>query len=199
MKRIGLLGGTFDPPHIGHLWLAQTAFEQLQLDTVLFLPVGCPPHKLNQPVSAVSHRLAMVQLAIAANPAFQLDTTDLKRPPPHTTVTLLPHIHTAYPKTNLWLLAGSDSLHDLPAWEEPHRLITQCRLAILPRPGVTVNWTELETAVPNIKMTVDMLTGPTVTLSSTTVRQWAASGKSIQYLVNTAVWQYMQKHQLYAP
>jgi nicotinate-nucleotide adenylyltransferase len=81
--RIGLLGGTFDPPHFGHLWLAETAWEQLRLDKVLFLPVGQPPHKSGEPITAVSHRLTMTRLAIADNSHFEADTTDIDRPPPH--------------------------------------------------------------------------------------------------------------------
>jgi nicotinate-nucleotide adenylyltransferase len=108
---------------VGHLWLAEAAREQLALDRVLFLPVGEPPHKEGKRVTAVTHRLAMTQLAVQDNPFFAVDTTDSDRPPPHTTVTLLPHIQAQYPKAQLWLLIGADSLRDLPLWVEPARIV----------------------------------------------------------------------------
>ena len=83
--RIGLLGGTFDPPHIGHLWLAETAKQQLNLDFVLFLPVGAPPHKMGRQITNTDNRVAMTRLTIATNNNFKLDTSDIERPPPHTT------------------------------------------------------------------------------------------------------------------
>lgn len=195
---IGLLGGTFDPPHIGHLWLAETAREQLELDHVLFLPVGNPPHKEGQVVTAVSHRLAMTQLAIQDNPGFILDTTDYNRPPPHTTVTLLPQIQTLYPAAQLWLLIGADSLRDITTWVQPQRIVQQCRLGVLPRPGVEIDWEALETAVPHIRPVTHWLDGPSVAISSTEIRQWANSGNSLRYLVLPSVCAYIQEHKLYA-
>lgn len=106
MSRIGLLGGTFDPPHWGHLWLAESARVQLGLDRVLFLPAGEPVHKLGKVITAVSHRLQMISLAIQDNPNFVLDTTDSTRPAPHTTVTLLPLLQEKYPDAAFWLLIG---------------------------------------------------------------------------------------------
>lgn len=196
---IGLLGGTFDPPHWGHLWLAELARVQLGLKKVLFLPVGDPVHKQGRVITAVSHRLQMVSLAIQKNPNFALDTTDCNRPAPHTTVSLLPLLQQAYPKAQFWLLVGADSLRDLPTWVEPQRLIQHCRLAVLPRPGVEINWRDLETAVPGIKTAVDLLDGPTLSISATAIRNWVKNGQEPTYLLPTAVSHYIQKHQLYLP
>ncbi len=196
-RRIGLLGGTFDPPHLGHLWVAETAREQLQLDQILFLPVGDPPHKQDRLVTAISHRLAMTQLAIADNPDFVLNMTDTARPLPHTTHSLLPLIHQAYPDSQLWFLIGADSLHDLPTWQEPERIIAQCRLAIYPRPGVKIDWPALKTAVPGIETAVDLIKGPIMSISSSGIRGWNRSGHSVRYLVTTAVLDYIQEHKLY--
>lgn len=195
--RLGLLGGTFDPPHIGHLWLAETARDQLGLDRVLFLPVGDPPHKQGRMITAVSHRLRLTQLAIADQPAFTLDRTDADRPPPHTTVTLLPLIRAQYPDADLWLLIGGDSLRDFAAWREPAQIIAQCRLAALPRPGVEVDWTGLETAVPGLRAAVDLLEGPTLDISGTAVRYWARQNRSLRYLVPPAVRGYIEQNKLY--
>ncbi|MCB8966406.1 MAG: nicotinate (nicotinamide) nucleotide adenylyltransferase [Ardenticatenaceae bacterium] len=198
-RRLGLFGGTFDPPHIGHLWLAETAREQLQLEAVLFLPTGSPPHKQNCQVTAVSHRLAMLQQAIHENPHFCIDMTDIERPLPHTTVTLLPQLKQLYADADLWWLIGSDSLRDLPTWNDPEQIIQQCRLGVLPRPAVDIDWETLETAVPGIKTAVDWLDGPQLHISSTIIRRWAYNGHSLRYLVGTAVADYIQTHQLYKP
>lgn len=196
-RRIGLLGGTFDPPHLGHLWVAETAREQLGLDQMLFLPVGEPPHKQNQLVTAVSHRLAMTRLAIASNPEFVLDTTDTDRPLPHTTHTLLPLLHQAYPDSQFWFLIGADSLHNLPTWGQPDRIIAQCRLAVYPRPGVTIDWPKLKTAVPEIETAVDLIKGPIMSISSSGIRGWRREGHSVRYLVTQPVLDYIHEHKLY--
>ena len=196
---IGLLGGTFDPPHWGHLWLAETARAQLGLAQVLFLPVGQPPHKHDQEITAVSHRLHLTQLAIQDTPHFELSTIDVKREPPHATVTLLPLLQQVYPDAQLWWLIGSDSLRDLPTWFKPQELIQMCRLAVLPRPGVVIDWDDLQTAVPGIETAVDMLNGPQLNLSSTDMRQWAQAGYSIRHLLPTAVHQYIEQRALYQP
>jgi nicotinate-nucleotide adenylyltransferase len=195
--RLGLLGGTFDPPHIGHLWLAETAREQLGLDQVLFLPVGDPPHKQGREITAISHRLPMTQLAIAGHDAFTLDRTDADRPPPHTTQTLLPLIRAQFPHSALWLLLGGDSLRDFATWREPERIIRQCRLAVLPRPGVVVDWAGLETAVPGLQAVVDELAGPTLHISGTAVRQWAGENHSLRFLLPAAVRHYIAQQSLY--
>ncbi|MCB9420691.1 MAG: nicotinate (nicotinamide) nucleotide adenylyltransferase [Ardenticatenaceae bacterium] len=196
-RRIGLLGGTFDPPHLGHLWVAETAREQLALDQMLFLPVGEPPHKQDRSVTAVAHRLAMTKLAIATNPDFVLDTTDMDRPLPHTTHTLLPLLHQAYPDSQLWFLIGADSLHDFPTWEQPEQIITQCRLAVYPRPGVMIDWPKLETAVPGIETAVDLIKGPIMSISSSGIRNWRRQGHSVCYLVTTDVLNYIEANKLY--
>jgi len=195
--RIGLLGGTFDPPHWGHLWLAELARIQLNLDKVLFLPVGEPVHKTGQQITAVPHRLQMVSLAIQNDPHFVLDTTDCDRSSPHSTVTLLPLLHQAYQHAEFWLLLGEDSLRDLPTWHEPECLVTQCRLAVLPRPGVEIDWEHLETAVPGSKTAVDILTGPTLSISASAIRHWVRQGHEPNYLLPTAVADYIRQKKLY--
>lgn len=197
VARIGLLGGTFDPPHMGHLWLAEAARDQLMLDEVLFLPVGQPPHKQDRKITAVFHRLTMLQKTISGNAAFTIDKTDMNRPPPHTTVTLIPRIQNAYAQAKLWLIIGADSLADLPEWVEPKKIINQCRLAVLPRPGIDIDWLALETAVPGVTQVVDMLEGPSINISATELRQWAQRGRSLHYLVETAVLEYIHHNQLY--
>lgn len=197
MERVGVLGGTFDPPHWAHLWLAETAREQLKLDKVLFVPAGQPPHKQHQVVTAVPHRLTMIRQAIAGIPYFACDLTDIEREPPHRTATLLPLLAQVYPNKQWWLLLGADSLRDLPLWATPQEIIRHCRLAVLPRPGVMVDMAALETAVAGVTHAVDWLDGPTMHISSTQVRQWAQSGHSLQFLMPSTTAAYIQAHRLY--
>lgn len=196
-RRLGFLGGTFDPPHIGHLLLAETARQQLDLERVYFLPAGRPPHKRDEPVSPLAQRMKMTEIAIAGNPHFALDAIDAERPAPHYTATLLPLLHDRYPDSKIWLLIGGDSLRDLPAWHEPQEVLENCRLAVLPRPGATLYWKELEAAVPGVQQTVEMLDGPAIDLSSTRIREWAAGGRSLRYLVPPGVEALIARERLY--
>jgi nicotinate-nucleotide adenylyltransferase len=197
MNRVGLLGGTFDPPHIGHLLLAECARDQLALDCVLFLPAGRPPHKEGETITAVHHRLAMIRLATAGHEAFQVDTADVERPPPHYTVTLLPLLRERYPQATLWLLLGGDSLRDLPSWHRPDELHRWCRLAVLPRPGDPVAWRALKRQLPSTAKVVDLLDGPSVAVSGRQIRRWAAMGRSLCYLTPATVIEYIQRKKLY--
>lgn len=197
MERIGLLGGTFDPPHIGHLWLAEAARQTLNLNKVIFLPAGQPPHKTDEPVTAVHHRRRMAELAIMGNDHLLLNMTDAERPSPHYTSTLLPLLQQNYPDTELFLLIGSDSLRDLPFWHEPEKVINQCRLAVLPRPGITVDWVMLSLYVPGVDKVVNMLNGPTIDISSTMIRKWLAEENQPNYLIPSAVLTYIQENNLY--
>jgi nicotinate-nucleotide adenylyltransferase len=167
------------------------------LDQVLFLPVGDPPHKVGQMISPAWHRVVMTQLAIADHPAFVLDTTDVERPPPHYTATLLPLLKKVHPQDELWLVLGSDSLRDLPEWHHAERLLCQARLAVLERPGVVIDWPVLEAALPGLQQRLDWLEGPSVMVSATMLRASAAARRSLRYLVPESVCVYLNTHQLY--
>ena len=186
--RLGLMCGTFDPPHIGHLLVAHTAVEQLGLAQVLFVPVGQPTHKTT--LTPAAQRVAMTQAAIADNPHFALDLTDVEREPPHYTATLLPLLQAKFPQSELWLLLGEDSLRDLPTWHKPDLVCAQARLAVLPRPGVVRD-------VSADRADVTWLDGPAVHLSSTMLRARLGAGFSGRYVLPTAVQAYIQAAQLY--
>lgn len=187
--------GTFNPPHIGHLVLAQSAQLELNLDFVLFLPVGDPTHK--QTDTAAVHRLKMTELAIAGNPTFQLDTTDAIRPPPHYTATLLPSIQEKYPDSDLWLIVGGDSLSTFPDWYQPEQILAQCRLALLDRPGYDTEIPLSEPLAIALSSKIDRLTGPSIDLSSTALRQRYAEYTTTRYLIHPSVDVYIRDQKLY--
>lgn len=196
-ESIGVLGGAFDPPHIGHLILGETAREQLGLDRVLFLPTGEPPHKEDRDVTAAHHRLAMTKLAITEDDYFDASAIDVDRPAPHYTSTLRPYLLEAFPGADLILVIGGDSLSDLPQWHEPQSIVAQWRIAVLPRPQSTLDWHKLAQCVPGIRDVTTILDGPSVAISSTQIRRWVSAGRELRYLMPTAVAQYIRENGLY--
>lgn len=197
MGRVGVLGGTFDPPHYGHLALAEAALAQLELAQVLFVPAGAPPHKPGRPITPAHHRAAMVEAAIAGQPAFALSRVDLDRPGPHYTVDMLALLQQALPESELYFLLGSDSLHDLPRWRDPAGIVRQVRLAVLGRPGWEADWEALEQAVPGLRERLVRLEAPMLDISSTDLRRRARQGLPLTGLVPPAVEEYILQHEIY--
>jgi nicotinate-nucleotide adenylyltransferase len=197
MTRLGVLGGTFDPPHIAHLVMAEQAREQLHLSCVLFVPAGQPPHKLDRPVTPAELRVAMTQLAIAGNPAFELARVDVDRPGPHYTADMLALICKANPGDELYLLIGSDSLRDLFTWHDPARVVAQARLAVMRRPGAEPEMRTLESALPGITDRVDWVDIPWLDISSSDIQRRVRAGLSIRYFVPRAVESFIVEHGLY--
>jgi nicotinate-nucleotide adenylyltransferase len=196
--RVGILGGSFDPPHIGHLILAEEARDQLSLDKVLFAPAGQQPLKQGQKVTAVEDRVRMTKLAIADNASFELSRGDVDRPGPHYTVDLIAIIAAQLPPgAEIHFLMGFDSLRDLPKWREPERLIQIARLVALTRPGVPIDWDALETALPGVRERVLLLDMPELEIASRDLRQRVQAGRSIRYMVTDAVRVYIEEKGLY--
>ena len=192
------MGGTFDPIHVGHLAVAEEAREALGLERVLFVPAGQPPHKLPGSVSAVRDRVAMVELAIAGNQAFELSTVEVDRDGPSFTVDTVEALSTADPGATLHLILSAETFAELPTWHEPERLFEAARMAVVPREGYPAPdpaW--LGRAFPGREDRVDYLEGPRLGLSSTALRARVAAGRSIRYLVPSAVEAYIVEHQLY--
>jgi nicotinate-nucleotide adenylyltransferase len=197
MTRIGVLGGTFDPPHIAHLIMADQARSQLKLSRVLFVPAGQPPHKLDRPVSPVEHRVTMTQLAIAGEARFALSRVDMDRPGPHYTADMLALIHTLHPNDRLYLLIGSDSLRDLLNWRDPARVVAQARLAVMRRWGAAPDMRALEVAIPGIFEKIEWVDAPWLDISSTAIQRRVRAGLSVRHLVPVAVERYIIEHGLY--
>lgn len=198
MSRVGILGGTFDPPHIGHLILAEEAWWQLGLDRVLLVPAGDPPHKRGAPLSAAAHRVRMVELAIADNPHFELSRVDVDRPGPHYTIDMIHLLRRQLgPEAELFFLMGLDSLAELPNWRRATDLIAACRLAALTRPAVKLDWERLERELPGIRERVVLLDMPELEIASHVLQQRVRAGRPIRYQVVPAVEAYIREQGLY--
>ena len=195
--RLGILGGTFDPPHNGHLLIARAAKEQLRLDRVLFAVTGIQPLKQDQPVSPADQRADMVELAIAGEADFELSRIDLDRLGPHYTADLLRIASGVYPDAKVWFIMGGDSLVDLLRWRDPHRLIELARLAVLRRPGFEPDWTALEAALPDLRERIDWIDAPPIDIAAHDIQRRAREGESIEGLVPPAVAQYIAERGLY--
>ncbi len=196
-RRIGVLGGTFDPPHYGHLAMAETARVQLALEKVLFVPAGQPPHKMDMVLSPARHRLAMVEAAIADNPAFAVSRADLDRPGPHYTVDLLRHLRRDYPGADLYFLMGADSLAELLTWRDPAGILEQARLAVMPRTGYEPDVEALMAALPALRERLIWLDIPFIEIAATDLRRRVRVGLPIRYLVPPAVEAYIRRERLY--
>jgi nicotinate-nucleotide adenylyltransferase len=203
LGRLGILGGTFDPIHIGHLAAAEEAREALGLERILFVPAGRPWQKADRPVSEARHRLAMVELAITGNPAFGASSLELERDGPtyavDTLTTLAGEAVDAGRSPDLWFILSTEALAGLPTWHEPERLLELARLAVVPRDG--------ETAIADAGWFAERFTdradqavfldGPHLRVSATELRARVAAGRSIRYLVPDAVTVYIGDHGLY--
>lgn len=199
MARIGLLGGTFDPVHFGHLILAETARDTLRLDKVYFVPAADPPHKMGNVIARAENRLAMLRMAIEDNEAFEISLIDVSRKGPDYTADMLEIARKKLlqPGDDLWFLMGLDSMIDFPNWHQPERIRQLARLAAATRPGFDIDWTPLEKALPGISHEVTLLPMPGVDIASNNIRRRILHGSSIRYLVPECVRQYIIKQGLY--
>lgn len=197
MRRLGILGGTFDPPHTGHLILAEYAWSALGLDQVLFVPAADPPHKQQEDKQPVQQRLAMLELALARNDHFAISRADVDRPGPHYSVDMLALVQAEYPEHELYFVMGSDSLRNLMRWHRPHELIQRCRLAVMRRPGDYVRLDMHEAALPGLADRVAMVEAPLIGISSSQIVDRLQHGRSVRYLLPEAVFDYITEHGLY--
>jgi nicotinate-nucleotide adenylyltransferase len=187
-ERIGILGGTFDPPHIGHLWLAALAADQLSLDRVLFMPASRPPHKRDRRTSTITDRLLMTRLAIAGNAGFEMSTIEVNRPGPSFTIDSVEELLRAYEGARLFLLMAADSLAQIDTWREPDRLLSLLEWAVAPRPGSDApEASSLRRRFGTAASRIHLLEGPALDVSATEIRRRVAAGQTIRYLVPQAV------------
>jgi nicotinate-nucleotide adenylyltransferase len=200
IQRLGILGGTFDPIHHVHLVAAEESRYQLELELVLFVPAGTPPHKPERPISPAPQRVSMLELALAGKPYFGISRVDVDRPGPCYTVDTLELLRTEWgPSPLLFFIEGADSLVDMAKWYRPQRLIELCELAVVERPGVEVDLAGLEARLPGLRERLHWVQMPRLEISSSDLRTRVRTGRPISYLVPPAVEAHIQEHGLYRP
>jgi nicotinate-nucleotide adenylyltransferase len=198
IKRLGILGGTFDPIHHGHLVAAQEAHFQLGLDLVLFVPAGVPPHKSGRPILPAQHRLTMLEVALANHPHFAISEVDLVRPGPCYTVDTLELLRAEWGwEPTFFFIEGADSLADIPSWYKPQRLIELCELAVVERPGVAIDLAQLEKHLPGLQSHLHRVQMPLLEISSSDLRRRVRMGQPISFLLPQAAEAYIMSHGLY--
>ncbi|HET7034159.1 MAG TPA: nicotinate-nucleotide adenylyltransferase [Thermomicrobiaceae bacterium] len=197
VTRLGIIGGTFDPVHLGHLIIAEEFWYRLGLERVLFLPTSSPPHKVGRAISPVADRLAMLRLAIEGNPHFAVSLVDVERSGPTYTADTLAILAGQHPGAQLFFLIGLDSLRDLPTWHEPGRIVRQARLAVAGRPGVTLDLPAVLAQVPEAADRIDFVDVPQIDISASAIRRRVRNGAPITYQVPPAVEAYISARGLY--
>jgi nicotinate-nucleotide adenylyltransferase len=197
-KRLGIFGGTFDPPHIGHLILAAEARDQLNLDCTIWVLTPDPPHKHGREISSLEHRLVMVELAISEDNAFSLSHVDINRPGPHYTLDTVQILRGDYPDFDLIYLMGGDSLHDLPNWYEvDHFLDAVDGIGVMRRPGDRIDLSELMQALPGLQDKLNFVTAPLLEISAEQIRRRARNNRTYRYYLLPKIYEYIHTFQIY--
>lgn len=197
MPRLGILGGTFDPPHYGHLILAENAREIMGAEQVLFVPAADPPHKRGDLRLSIEHRLAMLEIAIDGDPAFAISRIDIDRPGPHYTADMLRLLHDQHPGVELCFLMGGDSLLSFPTWHQPRAIMRLARLAVMRRTDMDISPAMHEDILPGLAERVIVIDAPRIEISSTDIVARLQAGRSARYMLPQPILDYIHAHELY--
>lgn len=196
--KTGILGGTFDPVHTGHMVVADVVKDELGLTEVVFVPAGEPWLKAGASVLSAKHRLNMVRLAIAGKSYFKASTMEIERKGPTYSVDTMAEMRREINNDELFFIIGWDNLMELPRWHQPERLISLCRLVAVPRAGSPVpDLASIEATIPGISQRVIMLDKPQIDISASVIRERVRQGLSISHLAPEAVEKYIKEHGLY--
>jgi nicotinate-nucleotide adenylyltransferase len=199
VARVGVLGGTFDPVHLGHLILAEEARDQLDLAFIYFVPAGDPPHKQGRRLAPAEDRLRMIEIAIAGNDDFRASRADVDRPGPHYTLDMVQIVQAQLPRrSELYFLMGYDSLAEFPTWHRARELLAACHLVALTRHDVPLDWDYLESHLPGIRERVTLLDMPELEIASHQIQERIRAGRTIRYLVPDRVCEHIADHGLYS-
>lgn len=200
-KKIGIMGGTFDPIHYGHLILAQTALEVFALDQVWFMPSKTPPHKWDGEVTSASHRLAMTRLAVEDNPGFSISSMEMEREGITYTFETLEILKKVHPNVKFYFIMGADSLYNFDKWREPGRICSLCTILAANRSQHVDSalQSQLESIRNKYHGDIHLLEIPSIEISSSRIREKKRMGESIRYYTPEAVADYIDHHQLYLP
>ena len=197
-ESVGVFGGTFDPPHLGHLILAGEALSQLKLSKVLWVLSPDPPHKLDQPITPLHHRLEMLKRTIENAPGFEISTIEIDRPGPYYTVDTLDLLQFRHPKTRHILLIGGDSLRNLPSWYHPEELVAAAYgFGVMRRPGDEIDVETLEKSLPGLKSKLHFIETPQLEISSSAIRERIATGGHFRFYLTPGVVDYIRQNMLY--
>jgi nicotinate-nucleotide adenylyltransferase len=198
-QRIGILGGSFDPPQMGHLILAEYSRESLRMDHILFVPVADHPVKKGEMRLPFNHRLAMLELAIEDNPRFGISRVDVDRDGPHYSADTVKIIRAQNPQAELYFVMGGDNLRSLPTWERAQELYDCCRLAVMKRADEDITADMHDAVLPELSKHVDIVDVPmlSIWLSSTYVASRLRKNLSVRYLVPDKVLDYIAANKLY--
>lgn len=195
---IGYFGGTFDPPHLGHVILAAEAFYQLELDSLQWILTPFPPHKNNLPITPVEVRLEMLKLVVDKHPGFEISLVDLNRDPPHYAADTVEIIRAENPNSKLVYLIGEDSLIDLPEWYAPNRFLANVdQLAVALRPQINTDLTKLESYLPGLRGKIHYLSDTMLQISSSFIRERVRNNGPVSHLLDPEVYEYLDENKLY--
>ncbi len=197
--RCGIFGGTFDPPHIGHLILAAEARAQLNLDRVLWVVTPNPPHKSGRVITALQTRLELVQAAICQDTQFEISLVEINRPGPHYSADTVEILARENPRVELFYLMGGDSLHDLPDWIRPRQFLAALAgIGVMRRPQDFVDLPRLERLLPGIVSKVHFVDAPLLEISSSSIRERVSRGSHYRYFLPERVYQLVESLGLYS-
>ncbi|NOQ39626.1 MAG: nicotinate (nicotinamide) nucleotide adenylyltransferase [Anaerolineales bacterium] len=196
--KIGYFGGTFDPPHLGHVILAVEALYQLELDSLKWILTPFPPHKNNLPITPVEVRLEMLKLAVGKHPGFEISLVDLNRDPPHYAADTVEILRAENPTSKLIYLIGEDSLVDLPDWYAPTRFLANVdQLVVALRPQINSDLTKLESSLPALREKIYYLSDAMLQISSSFIRERIKNNGPVRHLLDPEVYQYLDENNLY--
>ena len=196
--RIGIFGGTFDPPHLGHLILAAEAHFQLELDRLLWVLTPVPPHKMGRVITSPDDRLAMVEAAISKDARFEISTVEIDREGPHYAIDTVQLLREEHPKDELIYLVGGDSLQQLNTWHRPIDFIQACdALGVMHRPDNPLDMGQLESQAPGITAKIQFLEAPLLEISSRVLRRRINQGEPYQYYLPQEVITVIEARKLY--
>lgn len=199
VKSWGIIGGTFDPPHFGHLLAAEWARQEYNLEKVVFMPAAWPPHKQAKKMSEAKHRLQMVRLAVQGNPAFIVSDWEMKGQGKSYTINTAEFFCNEYPDADIYFIVGADSLLTMDTWKDVSRLVSLCKLIVVSRPGYVIdtNASAMQKLPPELWERTYFLEIPGTHISSTEIRERVKNDKSIRYLLPASVEDYICQNRLY--
>ena len=197
MKKIGLFGGTFDPPHIGHTALARAVLEKFSLDKIIFIPAGNPPHKTDKKVTDKNHRYEMIRLATVGNPQFLISDFDIKNEKPNYSYITIEHFKCEYPDDEIFFIVGADSYRDFPKWKNYPEILSLCTFIVVNRDGADVSDCLLKYQKESTQHKALFLDDFSCDVSSTELREKLSSGKNCKGCLHESVFEYIKNNGLY--